>query len=382
MTTDAKAGLLAILRDGGARTRAELVEMTGLARSTVAGRLDVLLSERWIVPQREAVASGGRPATAFAFNPGAKLALSADLGVTHARLAVADLNAAIIAESSAEIAVVQGPRSVLGWVIETASELLSGLGRDLTDLCGVGVGLPGPAEHETGRPVSPPVMPGWNGFDVVRHLHDALGAPVLVDNEVNMMALGEHRATAPAVDQLMFVKHGTGIGGGVITDGQLHRGAQGAAGDIGHVRAASAPDDLVCACGNIGCLEALAGGAVLAGRLRELGENARGARDVARLVRAGHDDAVRLDRQAGRDVGEVLAGLVNFLNPTAIVLGGDLSRAGEHLLAGIRETVYRRSLPLATQHLQIRASGLGERAGVVGGAVMVVENALAGTSLG
>jgi predicted NBD/HSP70 family sugar kinase len=368
--------LLSILRDGRARTRAELVQLTGLARSTVSLRLDALLNQRWVVPTDDAISSGGRPATAFTFNKSARTVLAADLGATHARLAVTDLGTAVLAERSAEMPIDLGPEPVLTWLVETFHELLAECGRDLADVCGVGVGVPGPVEHDTGTPVNPPIMPGWDGFPVPAWVGARLGVPVLVDNDVNIMALGEYWAGRPEVEHLVFVKVGTGIGCGIISGRRLHRGAQGAAGDIGHIQV-PASDEVVCRCGNIGCLEAVAGGGALAARLRAAGAEAANSRDVVRLVRAGDTRAIQMIRQAGREVGTVLASIVNFFNPGLIVIGGDIAEAGEHLLAGVREVIYRRSLPLATQHLGIRSSELGDRAGVVGAAVMVIEHVLA-----
>ncbi|MEU6974308.1 ROK family protein, partial [Kitasatospora aureofaciens] len=360
MTTEAAGAgaLLAILRDGQARTRAELMQLTGLARSTVSQRLDALLEQQWIVPADDAISSGGRPAVAFAFNAGARVVLTADLGATHARIALTDLTTRVLAEHSQDMPITEGPEHVLGWLIEEFTSLLAESGHTLADVCGVGIGLPGPVEHTTGRPVNPPIMPGWDGFDVPGWLGPRIGAPVLVDNDVNIMALGEHWAASPEVAHLLFVKVGTGIGSGIITEHRLHRGAQGAAGDIGHIRVASTADQL-CRCGNTGCLEAVAGGAALAARLRAEGAEAADGRDVVKLVRAGNPTAVQLIRQAGRDIGDVLAALVNFFNPDLIIIGGDLADAGEHLLAGVREVIYRRSLPLATQHLAIRGRELG-----------------------
>jgi predicted NBD/HSP70 family sugar kinase len=174
---------------------------------------------------------------------------------------------------------------------------------------------------------------------------------------------------------MIYIKIGTGIGCGIISDRRLHRGAQGAAGDVGHIRLASS--DVVCRCGNVGCVEAVAGGAAMAATLCAEGIEARGSRDVVALMRAGNTRAAQLIRQAGREVGGVMASIVNFFNPSVIVIGGDISEAGEHVLAGVREVIYSRSLPLATQHLSIRASELGDRAGVIGAAVMVVEHVLA-----
>ncbi|MFB9673996.1 ROK family protein [Streptosporangium vulgare] len=368
--------LLNILRDGQARTRAELVQLTGLARSTLAQRLDALLSQQWIIPTEEAISSGGRPAIAFTFNRTARVVLSADLGATHARVAVTDLGTTVLAERAAEVSIDRGPEETLGWLQRTFEEMLAETGHRPDEICGIGVGLPGPVEHSTGRPVNPPIMPGWDGFPVPEWLGSRLGAPVLVDNDVNIMALGEHWAARPEADHLIFVKIGTGIGCGIISDRRLHRGAQGAAGDIGHIRVASALDT-VCRCGNIGCLEAVASGAAMAARLSADGVEAEDSRDVVRLVRGGNTHAVQLIRQAGREVGDVLASIVNFFNPSVIVVGGDISEAGEQVLAGLREVIYSRSLPLATQHLTITASELGDRAGVIGAAVMVIEHVLA-----
>ncbi|MEU9671400.1 ROK family protein [Streptomyces bobili] len=377
MTTEpAGAGaLLAILRDGRARTRTELVRLTGLARSTVTQRLDALADQQWIRPTGDGILSGGRPAVAFSFNSEARTVLAADLGVTHARIAVTDLAGRLLSERSREMKITEGPEHVLGRLVDEFTDLLTEVGRTLADVCGVGIGLPGPVEHASGRPVNPPIMPGWDGFDVPGWLSSRLGAPVLVDNDVNIMALGEHWAANPEMGHLLFVKVGTGIGCGIITEHRLHRGAQGSAGDIGHIRVVEAENE-PCRCGNTGCLEAVAGGGALAARLRDAGLDASDGRDVVSLVRAGNPTAIQLVRQAGRNIGDVLAALVNFFDPGVIIIGGDISEAGEHLLAGVREVVYSRSLPLATQHLSIQGRQLDDRAGVIGAAVMVIEHTL------
>jgi predicted NBD/HSP70 family sugar kinase len=168
---------------------------------------------------------------------------------------------------------------------------------------------------------------------------------------------------------MLYVKVGTGIGCGIITGREIYRGAEGAAGDIGHIRLPD-HDDVVCECGNVGCLEAVAGGRALVRASRALGHEVSTSRDVVALVRAHDLETVRLVRQAGRDLGGVLAGLVNALNPEVIVIGGDIAAAHEQLFAGIREVVYQRSTALATRKLQIVPSRLDDRAGVVGAAGM------------
>ena len=219
-------------------------------------------------------------------------------------------------------------------------------------------------------------MPGWNEYPVAGVFVGDHDVPVLVDNDVNIMALGEcRRCWRGTVEDLLFVKVGTGIGAGLIIGGRLQHGARGGAGDIGHIRVAGA-DDVVCPCSNTGCLEAVAGGGGLARALSERGKMARGPADVVTLVRSGDADAVALVRSAGRQLGVVLAGVVNLLNPAVIVLGGRLAAVDEQLLAGVRESIYSRSLPLATRNLQIVRSQLGSTAGVVGAAALVLDHLL------
>ena len=364
-----------ILRDGRPRTRAQLAETSGLARSTITTRVETLMRLGLVVPVGDAVSTGGRPPSLLAFNPAARVVGGVDLGASHARAAVADLSGTVLAEDRTDLDIAAGPDVVLGWVTRTVASLLETAGRRQDDLAAVGIGLPGPVEHSTGRAINPPIMPGWDRYDVPGHVQRELHVPVEVDNDVNIMALGERHAHLPDVDDLVFVKVGTGIGAGIISGGTLQRGAQGTAGDLGHVRVARA-DGVWCRCGNEGCLEAIASGAAVAGVLREAGLDATDGSDVVALTRAGDRRAIQAVRQAGRDLGEVVAMLVNLVNPSVVVIGGSLASAPEQLLAGIREVVYQRSLPLATEQLQLLPSAAGERAGVLGAAALAIGRAL------
>ncbi|MET4618817.1 putative NBD/HSP70 family sugar kinase [Arthrobacter sp. 2762] len=367
--------LFQLLRDGQARTRAELALTTGLARSTVASRIDALIGSGLVGPAGEATSSGGRPPSRFAFNPAARVVLAVDVGATHVIVAVTDLGGSVLAERRLTQEVAEGPDVVLGQVIKAGRELLTEAGREPGDLAGIGIGLPGPVEHATGRPVKPPIMPGWDGFDVVPYVQRSLPVPVLVDNDVNIMALGERTAYWPDHENFLFIKVATGIGAGIISSGQLQRGANGTAGDLGHVRVPRG-DDVLCRCGNYGCLEALASGPAVARQLKAQGLEAATGADVLRLVAEGNLQAIQALRQAGRDVGDVLATVVNLLNPSMIIIGGSVGEAGEHLVAGIREVVYRRSLPLATTHLRIGISMAGDRAAILGASQMVTQYVL------
>jgi predicted NBD/HSP70 family sugar kinase len=375
--------LLQLIRAGEGTTRANLATLTGLARSTIAQRLEQLQSVGLLREVGGGQSTGGRPPRLLAFNEDAGVVLGADLGATHARLAITDLGGTVLAEETGEKAIAAGPETVLDWADERFHALLGEIGRRDEDVRGIGIGVPGPVEHASGRPRNPPIMPGWDGYPIPERFADRYGVPVLVDNDVNIMALGEHWTNWSRIEHLLYIKVATGIGCGIVLGGEIHRGAEGAAGDIGHIRVTTdeEAEQVRCSCGNVGCLEAQAGGAAMAARLRAEGLEAEGARAVVDLARAGEPAAVQLVRDSGRLIGEVLAASVNLYNPSVIVIGGDVAYAGEQLLAGIREVVYQRSLPLATRHLRIVPSRLADRAGVIGAAVMMIEHVLSPTAI-
>jgi len=217
------------------------------------------------------------------------------------------------------------------------------------------------------------------------------GVPVWVDNDVNVMALGELTAgCGRGVDDFVFVKIGTGIGAGIVVDGRIHRGAKGSAGDVGHIHV-QAGREVTCRCGMSGCLEAFAGGAALARDAEAAAREGRSdflsalleekgfldAADVAVASKHGDPVGIELITEAGRLIGQMLTGIVNFFNPSLIVIGGGVAGAGDLLLATIRQAIYRRSLPLATRDLTVRRSALHDRAGVIGAATMAANELFA-----
>jgi predicted NBD/HSP70 family sugar kinase len=374
-TTVGPGGLLQLIRAGKAHTRSDLAEITGLSRSTVTQRLDDLLRHELVRSGGGGQSTGGRRPTNFVFNESAGVVLAADLGATHSRIAVTDLDGRVLAEHAEDIEIVLGPEAVLSWLDEAFARLLAATRLTPDAVRGVGIGLPGPVEFAVGEPVSPPIMPGWDRYPVPQRFVERYGVPVLVDNDVNIMALGEHWDRWRDADHLVYVKVATGIGCGIVAGGEIHRGAKGAAGDIGHVRV-EGYDHVVCDCGNAGCLEAVAGGRGLARQLTELGVEAHNSREIIELVRQHNPQALQLVRQSGRLLGDVLSSVVNFFNPGVIVVGGDIAHAHDQLLAGVRERIYRRSTPLALRDLVIAQSTLDDQAGVVGAAVMVIERVL------
>ena len=368
--------ILELIRDGHAVTRNALIETTGLSRSTILTRLGVLLASGLVVEGAATRSTvGGRPPTVLRFNEDAGLVLAADVGARHARVAVCDLGGRTLAEEESPIVIGDGPDAILGWLIATFDRLLAGTGRPASEILSIGVGLPGPVDFATGRPINPPIMPGWDGYPVADVLTEHYDCPALIDNDVNIMAVGEHRVYLADLEHLVFVKVATGIGAGVITNGSVYRGTHGAAGDIGHIRS-RADSDVLCTCGNRGCVGALASGSAVARQLTADGLEVGSAVEVVALVAQAEPRAIARVRDAGRLLGEALASVVSVLAPTAIVIGGEMAEAREPLLAGIRETIYQRSLPLATRELAITTSRLGPRAGLVGAATVAVEHAV------
>lgn len=366
--------LLRHIAQGSGGTRAQLARVTGLSRSSVSQRVEALLGAGLVIEDGTTPSGGGRPALRLRINAEAGLILTADLGATEARLAVSDLAGAELASTTEELDIDQEPERVLAWADRHLRILLDTAGRHAPAVRAIVVGLPGPVEIATGTAVKPPLMPRWHGYRVPGYFAERYPADTLVDNDVNLMALGEHRATYPDLKHMLFIKIGSGIGCGIIISGQLHRGADGAAGDLGHIRVPGC--DTPCRCGNTGCLEAVAGGQALANHLAADGLAAATARDVARLAADGHTGARQAVRAAAQHIGEILAAIVSFANPSAIVVGGSLARLDEVLLSGIRSGIYGRALPLAQRSLRIETSTLSERAGTAGAIALAQEHVL------
>jgi len=367
--------LLQLFRDGQPHTKAEMAELTGLARSTISLRLDPLIELGLIAPATSATSTGGRPSARLLLNEDAFVVAGVDFGATHAVASLADLSGKILVAIDTKRQISDGPEVCLRWMIEEIRHLLSGLGLKEDRLLAIGIGVPGPVEHESGKPANPPIMPGWDGFDIPARVNQDLDAKVLVDNDVNVMAIGERHLTYPDVDHLIFLKAATGIGSGIISDGRLQRGSQGTAGDIGHVRV-SRGDNIACRCGNYGCLEAVAGSPAVIKNINDAGLPVRNMSDLVDATKRSKVEAIQAVRQAGRDIGEVLSTCVSLMNPSIIVIGGSMASAGEHLIAGVREAVYSRSMPLASESLSIVQSKAGKEVGIIGASVMAIEHVL------
>ena len=379
--TPTQARVLTLLRDEGPVSRVDLASRLGVSRTTIAAEVTGLVDLGLVTDAGPAASRGGRRSTLVDLSPQLRF-VGIDVGATSIDVAVTDGRLSVLAQTAQPFDVRQGPEAVLGQALTMTRSLLKE--QDVERPAGVGIGLPGPVDFHGGVPVSPPIMPGWDGYPVRDAVARELGAPVLVDNDVNVMALGEqHSGVARTARDYLFVKIGTGIGCGIIVDGRLYRGVDGSAGDIGHIRVEEYGP--TCACGGTGCLEAFFGGTALA---REAMTAARSghspvlaellaergtltAAEVGIALARGDQQAQQMVRDGGRRLGQVLAGLVSFFNPGLIVIGGNVSLLGHALLAEVRGVVYRRPLPLATRNLPVVLSELGGSAGVIGASRLV-----------
>ena len=366
-------GLFRDLRGG--LTKADVMRRSGLSRTAVNQRLDSLLAAGLLVPAPEEARTRGRPASQFVVNRDRGVLLVADVGATGLHAALCDLGGAVRIERAADADVTSGPEAILTLVHRLFTEMLEETRQAEENVLGVGIDVPGPVDFATGRVVSPPIMTGWDRYDIPGWFTRRYDCPVLVDKDVNAMAVGEQRLRYPDVAHLLMVKIGTGVGTGLIAGGQVHRGADGAAGDVGHIQVTveDVTEPPICRCGNAGCVEAYAGGWALVRDLQDAGREVTTVNDAVRLIRSGDLAAVRLARRAARILGGAIADTVNLFNPRVIAIGGQLAHTDEQLFAGIREVVYRRSLPLATRNLQIVRSELDPNAGILGLAELLVD---------
>lgn len=374
--------VLRLFRTLGPLTRAQVMDLTGLSRTALNQRLDILIGAGLVVGSQGEVPTRGRPADRFHFNSTRGVVLVADVGASKMRAGLSDLDGQVRREATAVMDVTEGPEAVLSAVHRLFQDLLAEDRCDMDAVLGIGVGVPGPVKYPVGQVINPPIMPGWDRFDIPGWFADRYDCPLFVEKDANAIAYGEYRIDFPHAKQLMSVKVGHGIGSGLVLDGHLYRGADGGAGDVGHSHYGGDDDGPPCKCGNVGCVEAIAGGWALMRDLQETGYQLASLSEALQMIENGQPDAIRLVRQAGRVLGAALAGPVNLVNPRVLVIGGQLvSAGGAHLFAGVREMIYRRSLPLATAQIQIVQSTLHPRSGVLGLALLIGDSVFSGAPL-
>jgi len=374
---DSPGGILRLFRQHpGGLTKLEVAQLARMSRTAAAQRVDLLREKGYLEVLTTTVIGRGRPAERLSVARDRGVLLVADIGATGMRAALCDSTGEVVSEQYATLDITDGPTAVLGSVDAVFATLLRRGSRTTADVIGIGVDVPGPVDHATGRVISPPIMTGWHEHDIPGHFATRYRCPVIVEKDTNAMVVGERQRVHGEVDDMVFVKIGTGIGTGLFVRGELYRGANGAAGDIGHIALRSEADQPLCRCGNVGCVEAYAGGWAIARDLTAAGYPTSSVSEIVTAVRAGNRVALTLVREAGRVIGEAVSDIVNMINPSTIVFGGQLAELDDIILAAAREVIYRRSAPLATRNLHIEPSGI-EDPGVRGLAHLIAERVYA-----
>jgi glucokinase-like ROK family protein len=381
LVDSAESEIMRALRMQGRISRSEVSRITGWSKAKASQEIRGLVEKGYLVEVGEGVSEGGRRPRLLRINNQLGYIAGIDIGATSLEIAVADVTGLILQQRAETTDVHLSPETVLGRCSELLLQLINEQGGTPEQILGIGVGVPGPVDFARGVLVAPPLMPGWENFRIRDFFMKIFtSAFVAVDNDVNIMALGEQRAgDGEGVDHFIFVKIGTGIGAGIISNGKMHRGSDGSAGDIGHICVDK--EGPLCACGNKGCLEAMAAGPAIVSKAMEAARNGTSPtlsqmresnggdlrpEDVNAACREGDQAALDIIRESGKMIGDVLASLVNFFNPSHIFIGGGISNFGNHLLVAIRQAVLQRSLPLATTHLSIKFSRMGSTVGIIG----------------
>lgn len=367
--------VLDLIRSGRATTRGELVRVTGLSRTAVGVRLASLVEAALVLEGDEESATGGRPASTLILNRDAGLVLAVAIGRSRSQMSVCALDGSELASVSHDQEVGLGPDVLMPVVTGHLSRMLAELGRSGDEVRGVGFSLSGTVDPIRVVSVDSPALAGWDGVPLAPYVREVTSAPVIIDNDCNVMALSERDGHLRAHDDVLVLKASTGIGLGIIADGRLVKGHRGAAGELGHVKVAGA-EGLLCRCGDTGCLETVAGGWALVERLRGAGREVHHVRDLVAQAVHGDGEARSIVRESGRRVGEALAATVTVLNPRAVVVGGDMAGAFDTFAAGLRDTLFPATTALAGRDLQLLPATYGERAGLVGCVRLVLDAVL------
>ena len=381
-------GLLRAVFWAGGLSRHALAQQLGYSRSKANAMASALLEQGLLEETGLQSSSGGRRPETLNIHPRLGVVLCVDLGATSLELAAVGPDMRLLAHHAEAADVRAPPGVVLARVRALLRKLLKDCGAAPREVIAIGMGVPGPVDFASGQLVNPPLMPDWDSFSIPDFLRQDYDVPIFVDNDVNLMALGELWRLQGGLQNFLVIKVGTGIGCGIVCHGEVYRGATGSAGDVGHI--CVDPHGPRCRCGNLGCVEALAAGPAIANMATEAaqaGESRLLAKmlaeqgrltplDVDQASRTGDAAANAIIQRAGGYIGQMLASVVNFFNPSHVFIGGGVSRMGPLLLASIRQSVYHRSLALSTRHLEIQYAPLGERAGVIGAGVLALQETM------
>jgi glucokinase-like ROK family protein len=372
----------------GGISRAELAQRLDLSRAAMTAIVNDLLDSDIIRETEARGGQSGRPPIILEINAARGHVIGIDMGASHLSIILTDFSARVIDEIEVPFRVADGPNPCISQLNTLMEDLLTKNQLSFTNISALGLGVPGPIASESGTVYAPPIMPGWGGYPIQANLEAKWGFPISLNNDAELGALGEWAyGVGRGENHLAYIKVGSGIGSGLLLNGQIYRGATGSAGEIGHLTIEE--NGPLCDCGNSGCLEALAGGKAIARQAREAIQKgqrtllssmgpveALTARDVASAARRGDLVSQKIIANAGRYLGIAIAGLVNLFNPRTVVVGGGVAQIGDLLLQPIRDTVTQRSLQASARTVKINTAVLRRHSSGMGAIVQALSIAL------
>ena len=370
--------VMEVLRIQGRTSQSDIARATGLSRTTVHTVIGQLKESGVVVEVdgKRPEAGGGRPAVQLVLRNTSRAVLGIDFGHSHVQVAVADLAHNVLAERHRDLDVNHRATEALDSSAELASEVLAEAGIDRSRVIGVGIGIPGPVDREHGTAGSATILPGWVGLRIADAMQARLGLAVAIENDANLGALAELTWGAGRdCTNFAYIKAATGIGAGLVIDGELLHGASGTAGEIGHTTLNER--GALCYCGNRGCLETVASGPAIT---RLVAEGNGEAPTLPEVIARAADGDVRCRRaisDAGREMGVAIAGLCNLINPERVIVGGLLSRAGSILLQPLRDSIRRHAVQAAAERVDVREAIFVERAELLGALALALRGARA-----
>lgn len=364
-------------------SRVELARQLNLTRAAITAIINDLQAIG-LVNEVEGKYPSGRKPIVLEINSERGYVAGIDMGVTHVTILVANFAAHVIRDGEWPINVDDGPEAVLKQIDAHLREVLNEEGLKVEDLKAICLGVPGPVVLEGGMVSEPPIMPGWDKFPIKKYVKTFWKVPFTLGNDAELGAIGEWAYGAGRGEKnLAYIKVGRGIGAGLLLDGQIYHGADGSAGEIGHITIEE--NGPLCSCGNRGCLEAMAGGNAVAriamdyvkrGHRTELSRihpvESIQSHDVITAACSGDLVAQQILSEAGAHLGTAISSLVNLFNPSMVIIGGGVSQIGDLLLEPIRRTVPKRSLKMAAARLRISTSLLGKRSSGMGAVVQAL----------
>lgn len=372
---------------GKGLSRTDLAEEMGLTRAAVTIIVNDLISNGIIVETESRTTASGRPPVVLEINPNHGLVAAIDMGAMHLGVALGDFSARILEEVEVSFRIDDGPEKCLKEADRVLEEMLEKRGLSSADLSGIGVGVPGPVIADQGMVMAPPIMPGWDRFPIRATLEKQWKTSITLNNDAELGALGEWAYGAGRGEKnLAFIKVGSGIGAGIMIHQQIYGGTTGSAGEIGHLTVDE--NGPLCMCGNYGCLEAFAGGHAIASQARKLvasgkrtllsekSFDALTAHDVAEAARRGDLPAQEILKRSGTYIGIAIAGLINLMNPSTVIIGGGVAQVGDLLTAPIRQAVRERSLRASEHGVKITTAMLGRRSSLIGALVQAINIAI------